>query len=457
MCAMNECRAATSAPDTRSRGSGRDRRLRTAPRDARAGADVEHIFRARVYLRSRCDHPLLSIVLVLILAPLLRVVDAWLGWRLSGLSVSGAQALYQTTITLTLSFVVFTFGSLLVAIQVAGGQLTPRIIATTLLRDNVVRYSVGLFVFTLVFAVMALNRLDKTVYDIVSLLTAMLAIACMAMFSFSSTMRRVCSGGQHSRPRRPRRRECDRGGLSEPQARRPRSRWRSSLRRPTRVVRIAVRPRSSCRRSRLVSGDARRPAASSSSYRKWGFRVHREPLFELYGDLCRSRTIACTRASLRPRADDGADPLRLRSSRTSRSRRSRRNQRPDDRGPGTRPAASTPRIVGRRCCAARRLSICERHAGVIFGHQTGRISSASRAPIFAHPAQHVQIARRLRAMLGQFGATYPLAGTQCSRRNAAGSTSHLRRSTPWPMTGNIAAVPDRQGLEGRRRWCPRRS
>ena len=52
----------------------------------------------------------------------------------------------------------FTFGSLLVAIQVAGGQLTSRIIATTLLRDNVVRYSVGLFVFTLVFAVAALSR-----------------------------------------------------------------------------------------------------------------------------------------------------------------------------------------------------------------------------------------------------------------------------------------------------------
>jgi uncharacterized membrane protein len=90
----------------------------------------------------------------------------------------------QTTITLTLSFVVFTCGSLLVAIQVAGVQLTPRIIATTLLRDNVVRYSVGLFVFTLVFAVMALNRLDKTVCDIVSLVTALLAIASIAMFLF---------------------------------------------------------------------------------------------------------------------------------------------------------------------------------------------------------------------------------------------------------------------------------
>ena len=77
------------------------------------------------------------------------------------MAFAGAQALYQTTITLTLSFVVFTFGSLLVAIQVAGGQMTPRIIATTLLRDRVVRYSVGLFVFTLLFAAGALNRQEE--------------------------------------------------------------------------------------------------------------------------------------------------------------------------------------------------------------------------------------------------------------------------------------------------------
>jgi uncharacterized membrane protein len=143
-----------------------------------------NIYRATSNLRSALwTIPLLAIALVLLVAPTLRILDAWLGWR-SGLSVAGAQALYQTTITLTLSFVVFTFGSLLVAIQVAGGQLTPRIIATALLRDNVVRYSVGLFVFTLVFAVMALNRLDQTVYEVVSLLTALLAIACIAMFLF---------------------------------------------------------------------------------------------------------------------------------------------------------------------------------------------------------------------------------------------------------------------------------
>ena len=84
--------------------------------------------------------------------------------RSTGSKPAGATALYQTVITLTLSFLVFTFGQLLVAIQIAGGQLTPRIIATILLRNNVVRYSVGLFVFTLVFAVGALNRQEEAVH-----------------------------------------------------------------------------------------------------------------------------------------------------------------------------------------------------------------------------------------------------------------------------------------------------
>jgi hypothetical protein len=59
-----------------------------------------------------------------------------MGWASFGLGVDGAKALTNAVVTLTLSFVVFTFGSLLVAIQVASGQYTPRIIATTLLRDN---------------------------------------------------------------------------------------------------------------------------------------------------------------------------------------------------------------------------------------------------------------------------------------------------------------------------------
>jgi len=143
------------------------------------------LYRSLSYLRSALWFvPVIAIVLVMALAPFVRELDAALGWTFIGLDPDGAEALYQTVVTLTLSFLVFTFGSLLVAIQVAGGQLTPRIIATILLRDRVVRYSVGLFVFSLVFAVSALNRQQGAVHQLIAFVAALLGIACMAVFLF---------------------------------------------------------------------------------------------------------------------------------------------------------------------------------------------------------------------------------------------------------------------------------
>ncbi len=143
------------------------------------------LYRSVSYLRSALWFvPVISIALVMALAPFVRALDAALALKLLGLDPPGAEALYQTVVTLTLSFMVFTFGSLLVAIQVAGGQLTPRIIATILLRDKVVRYSVGLFVFSLVFSVSAMNRQQGSVHQLIAFIAALLGIACMATFLF---------------------------------------------------------------------------------------------------------------------------------------------------------------------------------------------------------------------------------------------------------------------------------
>ena len=143
------------------------------------------LFRATSYVRSALWLiPLVAMALVLALAPPIRALDRALEWKLTNLGVDGAQSLCGTVITLTLSFVVFTFGSLLVALQVAGGQLTPRIIATALLRDNVVRYSVGLFVFTLIAAVVTQNRLTTHVPQLLVFLIALLGIASITVFLF---------------------------------------------------------------------------------------------------------------------------------------------------------------------------------------------------------------------------------------------------------------------------------
>lgn len=102
-----------------------------------------------------------------------------------GLSMAGARTMLETIVTINLSFLVFTFGSLLVAIQVAGGQYTPRIIATTLLRDNAIRFTVGYFVFTLLFTLRVLTRMgDETVHQFNTFIATMLGLVSLVVFLY---------------------------------------------------------------------------------------------------------------------------------------------------------------------------------------------------------------------------------------------------------------------------------
>jgi len=102
-----------------------------------------------------------------------------------GMTMVGARSGLDTIVTMNLSFLVFTFGSLLVAIQVAGGQYTPRIIATTLLRDNTIRAIVGYFVFTLLFAVRVLTRMGgETVHQFNLFIAGMLGMVSVVVFLY---------------------------------------------------------------------------------------------------------------------------------------------------------------------------------------------------------------------------------------------------------------------------------
>ncbi len=142
-------------------------------------------YRAASYLRSSLwIIPIGAIVLEQVFAAIIHALDSRLGWAGAGFGVEGARAVANAVVTLALSFIVFTFGSLLVAIQVASGQYTPRIIATTLLRNNVIRYTVGLFVFALLFAIKALNSMDSVVPQLVTFVTGVLGFIFLASFLF---------------------------------------------------------------------------------------------------------------------------------------------------------------------------------------------------------------------------------------------------------------------------------
>jgi uncharacterized membrane protein len=122
-------------------------------------------YAARSYLRSTLWlMPLTALVLEQVAIRLVTAIDQYFYWLPEpATTASAAAGEMDTVVTLMMSFIVFTFGSLLVALQVASGQLTPRIIATTLLKDNTIRLTVGLFVFTLLFAAGARARVETDV------------------------------------------------------------------------------------------------------------------------------------------------------------------------------------------------------------------------------------------------------------------------------------------------------
>ena len=142
-------------------------------------------YQVKSYLRSSLwIIPLVAVPLQQVAWALAHTLDTRFAWKGLALGVAGAQAMFNAVITLTLSFIVFTFESLLIAIQVASGQYTPRIIPTTLLRDNVIRYTVGLFVFTFLFAIKALDRTEATVHQLVAFVVGLLGLTCIVAFLF---------------------------------------------------------------------------------------------------------------------------------------------------------------------------------------------------------------------------------------------------------------------------------
>ncbi len=129
--------------------------------------------------------PFIALLLYLMAIRVASLLEPWIIWiEPWPWGTEGTQRLLETIITMTLTFVVFTFGSLLVAIQIAGGQLTPRIIATTLLNDNAIRFTVGLFTFTLLFATGALVRLEAAVPQAIAQIAGLLGFLSIAAFLY---------------------------------------------------------------------------------------------------------------------------------------------------------------------------------------------------------------------------------------------------------------------------------
>jgi uncharacterized membrane protein len=105
--------------------------------------------------------PVLSMAVALGAVRLLNRIDAALGWR-ANFQPEAARSVLSALASTMFTLIVFVSSALLVAVQVASGQLTPRVIAIVF-KDNLTKLSLSAFVFTFTFTLAALLRITDFV------------------------------------------------------------------------------------------------------------------------------------------------------------------------------------------------------------------------------------------------------------------------------------------------------
>ena len=139
------------------------------------------VFAAQLSAAALWVVPVLAYVTSFVAIRIVGYLDDWLQWsREWHMEVDTVHSVLQGLVAATISSIVFAFSSLLVAIQVASAQLSPRVIAATLLRDNTIRLVVALFVLTLSFGLGTLARSQTQVQY--------LLLSCAVVLAGTSTV-----------------------------------------------------------------------------------------------------------------------------------------------------------------------------------------------------------------------------------------------------------------------------
>jgi uncharacterized membrane protein len=140
-------------------------------------------YRVRNYfLNSIWISPVLGMLAALGAVRLLHRIEEGGGWE-SSLDPDTARALLGTVASALFTFVVFVSSALLVAVQLASAQLTPRIIAL-IYKDPVNRFALTFFVFTFTFSLAALVRIKSSVPLLTAHSAAYGCAASLAVFLY---------------------------------------------------------------------------------------------------------------------------------------------------------------------------------------------------------------------------------------------------------------------------------
>jgi uncharacterized membrane protein len=132
-------------------------------------------YRLRHYVRNAIwIWPVVAMATALVGVRLLGWVEETLPLRQARLDADTARALIGALAGAMFTFIVFVCSSLLLVVQLASAQLTPRVIGT-MFRDRVTKFTLALFVFTFAFSIASMTRIGERVP---LLLTEVSAYSC---------------------------------------------------------------------------------------------------------------------------------------------------------------------------------------------------------------------------------------------------------------------------------------
>lgn len=122
-----------------------------------------------------------ALVAALIFSLLMRWLDQELGLAFFRYTPDGARAILGVLVGSMLTFIVFVLSATLIVVQLASGQLTPRVIALVLATPGV-KIALAVLTFTYAYTLAALGRIDDHVPELRVAIAILLNLICIVVF-----------------------------------------------------------------------------------------------------------------------------------------------------------------------------------------------------------------------------------------------------------------------------------
>jgi uncharacterized membrane protein len=140
-------------------------------------------YRLRHYLRNSIwVGPVATMVVAIFGVHTLHAIEQAMGWQ-ANVNPETARGVLGALAGAMFTFIVFVCSSLLLVVQLASAQLTPRVIGT-MFRDRVIKVTLAVFVFSFTFALAAMVRIGSTVPLLVTQFAAYGCVASIGVFLY---------------------------------------------------------------------------------------------------------------------------------------------------------------------------------------------------------------------------------------------------------------------------------